>query len=206
MQLRRSQSPPRGSHFSGRSAVSPIIAMILLVAIAVVLSAVSYVLVSGLAHGANTPSIGTALVVGDPSAGQCWAAGVASHVCGTAGDRLWNLTVEHSDVMLGDILIEVRSPQGSVYQNTLAAGFAVMMAGGTTPIAYYSIAASAGLAMKNGFTYAAGYSSSTKVSSAMFLVVGTGTPASSWVPGAGNYVTIVGTNHYSGATAPAVLP
>jgi flagellin-like protein len=186
--------------------VSPIIAMILLVAIVVVLAAVLYVMLVGLVHGPNPPPIGGALAVGQPAAGECWAAGVTNHVCGTAGDRLWNLTIEHSDVKLGDILIEVRTASGAVFDNSRAGGFAVILPGVATPIAYYSVAAGAGLAMKSGFTYASGYTVNTPMTSVMYLVVGTGTPVASWTPGQGNYVSIVGMNHYSGETMPADLP
>jgi flagellin-like protein len=198
--------PRVGPRVARRRGVSPIIAMILLVAIVVVLAAVLYVLVIGLVHGPTTPSIGTALAIDRPTAGQCWAAGVTAHVCGTSGDRLWNMTVDQSQVELGDVLLQVHASNGAIYKNTLAAAFAVMLAGGAAPIAYYTIAAGAGLAMNSGFTYAAGYSASTPLTSVMFIVVGTGTLSSSWVPGAGNYVTVVGTNHYSGETSPSVLP
>jgi flagellin-like protein len=195
-----------GRYTRRRKGVSPIIATILLVAITVVLAAVLYVLITGLDHGPSTPSIGTALVVGSPVGGKCWAAGVTNHVCGTAGDQIWNFTIQSSSVSLGDALIEVHTASGAIYKNSLAAGFSVMLAGATTPVAYYTIAAGAGLAMNGDFTYNAGYSTSTKLVSTMFLVIGTGTPSSSWVSGQGNYVTIVGINHYSGATSPAVIP
>jgi hypothetical protein len=38
------------------------------------------------------------------------------------------------------------------------------------------------------------------------VVVGTGTHASNWSPGQGNYVSVLGTGHYTGATAGEVLP
>jgi flagellin-like protein len=199
----RGHARPIGKRARG---VSPIIAMILLVAIVVVLAAVMYVLVTGLVRGPSAPSIGTALAVGQPVAGQCWMQGVTNHVCGTTGDRLWNLTIEESSVTLGDMLVEVHASTGSIFKNTGAAAFSVMVAGVATPAAYYTVAANAGLAMHSGFTYNAGYSSGTEVTSAMYLVIGTGTPSANWVSGQGNYVTIVGTNHYSGNTAPAILP
>jgi flagellin-like protein len=198
---RLSRTPP-----ARHRGVSPIIAMILLVAIVVVLAAVLYVLVGGLTHGPGNPPIGSALLIDRPIAGQCWAGGVTAHVCGTSGDKLFNFTVDQSQVMLGDMLIQVHTSSGAVYVNSVTAGFAVMKQGVAAPVAYYSMAASAGLAMTTGFTYAAGYSASTPLTSLMFLVIGTGTPSASWVANANNYVTVVGTNHYSGATAPATLP
>jgi flagellin-like protein len=202
----RARSEIRWARARRSRGVSPIIAMILLVAVVVVLAAVLYVSLAGLTHGPSTASIGTAFSLGAPVAGQCWAAGVTAHVCGTTGDRLWNLTVEQSSVDLGDILFEVHSASGAIYKNPLNGAFSVILAGSTTPIAYYTASAGVGLAMGSGFTYAAGYSASTHVTSAMYIVVGTGTPAANWLPGEGNYVSVVGVDHYSGETARTVLP
>jgi len=189
-----------------RRGVSPIIATILLVAITVVLAAVLYVLISGISHGVGSAPIGTAFEVGSPVQGTCWAAGVTNHVCGTSGNRIFNLSIQESTVTLGDVLLEVRTASGLVFHNTVAAGFAIMPATGVVPVAYYSFAAGTGLAMKSTFTIGAGYSTSTKITSTMFIVIGTGTPTGSWFPGQGNYVVAVGTDHYSGVTSGVVLP
>ena len=196
----------RGMCRHSERAVSPIIAMILLVAITVVLAAVLYVLVANLDHGVGAPPIGTAFAVGSPTSGECWAAGVTDHICGTAGDQLWNLSIETSTVTLGDILLEVKTVSGGIFKNSLAAGFAVMPITGTTPVAYYSFTAGAGLAMKMTFTIGTGYSLSSRLTTTMFIVIGTGTPVSEWTPGQGNYIAILGTNHYSGVATGPVLP
>ncbi len=192
----------------GRRAVSPIIATILLVAITVVLAAVLYVLVAGLEHGPTSkPSIESAFEVGSPAAGTCWSAGVTNHICGKAGDRLFNFSVEVStSVVLGDVLFTVKTPAGAIYKNPDAAEFAVMKASSTTPIAYYAIAASAGLAMTKAFTYASGYSAATPITSTMYVVIGTGTTASSWVSGQQNVVVVYGMDHYTGQTIGETLP
>jgi len=190
-----------------RRGVSPIIATILLVAITVVLAAVLYVLISGLAHGPGNTPIGTAFAVGAPVAGKCWAAGVTAHICGAAGNQIFNLTIEvASSISLGDFLLEVKTASGGVFKNTLAAAFAVMKIGSTTPVAYYTFAASAGLAMSKTFTINSGYSSSTPVTTTMFIVIGTGTASGSWLSGQGNFVSAIGTGHYSGVTAGTTLP
>jgi flagellin-like protein len=205
--LELSRLAERWSPGGRRRGVSPIIGIILLVAITVVLAAVLYVLVAGLAHGPGGKPIGEAFLITSPTAGKCWAAGVTAHVCGTAGDQIYNLTIQQSAaVTLGDILLEVKTASGAVYHNTLAGGFAVMTVGSTTPVAYYSVAAASGLAMTKTFTINAGYSTGTPITTAMFIVVGTGTAASSWTPGQGNYVTVLGTDHYSGSTAAETLP
>jgi len=196
--------------FSPRRArgVSPIIATILLVAITVVLASILYVLVSGLSHGGVLrPSIGTAFEITSPVAGTCWTAGVTSHICGKVGNRLFNFTVQTaSSVTLGDILLVVKTPTGSVYSNPNAGAFAVMKLGLATPLAYYTFAVGAGLAMTSQFTYNAGYSSGTEITSIMYVVIGTGTSASSWTPGQGNEVVAYGMNHYSGQTLAQTLP
>jgi flagellin-like protein len=195
------------NHRFGRRGVSPIIAMILLVAITVILAAVLYVLVTGLVHGPASKPIAESFLITSPTAGTCWTAGVTAHVCGVKGNQLYNFTIqEAASVTLGDILLEVRTATGSVYHNSLAAAFAVMKIGSTTPVAYYTIAAASGLAMTKTFTINAGYSTATPISTSMYVVVGTGTAATSWSHGQGNYVTVLGTGHYSGSTAAQVLP
>jgi flagellin-like protein len=190
-----------------RAGVSPIIATILLVAITVVLAAVLYVLISGLTHGPGSTPIGAAFEIANPTAGKCWAAGVTNHICGATGNQIYNLTIEVSNsVTLGDVLFEVKTAAGSVYKNSLTAAFSVLQVGASTPVAYYSFAASAGLAMTKTFTISAGYSTSTPITTAMYVVIGTGTASSSWSPGQGNYVTVLGTNHYSGVSAGQTLP
>jgi flagellin-like protein len=201
-------APARRTRRSRSSrAVSPIIATILLVAITVVLAAVLYVLISGLTHGPGSPPIEESFLIDSPVAGTCWAAGVTAHVCGSAGNKIYNLTVEvASSVELGDILLQVKTPGGMIYSNPLSAAFAIMKFGSTTPVAYYTFTASTGLSMTKSFTTNAGYSLSSPITTSMYIVVGTGTLASSWAPGQGNYVTVLGTGHYSGATAGQVLP
>ena len=187
--------------------VSPIIATILLVAITVVLAAVLYVLISGLTKGPGSTPIGTAFAVGNPTAGKCWAAGVTAHVCGTAGDYLVNFTIEQSTVTLGNVLFEVKTPGGSAFVNTAAGSFAVMPLTGTTPVAYYSVAAAAGLAMTAAWTaYTGSYSGSTPISTTYFVCIDTGIAATSWTPGAGNYFIALGVSGYSGTTSAQTIP
>jgi hypothetical protein len=172
----------------------------------VVLAAVLYVLVSGLVHGPGATPIGSAFAVGHPSGGKCWAAGVTNHVCGVGGNQLWNLSIDQSTVTVGSVLLEVKSSSGAVFKNMLAAGFALMPITGIVPIAYYSFAAGAGLAMTKPFTISPGYSSSTPITTTMYLVIGTGTPSMNWSPGQGNYVDAVGIGSFSGSTSAEVLP
>jgi flagellin-like protein len=204
---RQRRTPNRRTRRRPHRAVSPIIATILLVAITVVLAAVLYVLIAGLTHGPSSPPIEESFLISSPAAGKCWAAGVTNHICGTTGDQLFNLTIQMStSVTFGDILLEVKTSANSVYKNPLAAAFAIMKVGVATPVAYYSVAASAGLAMSKSFTIASGYSLTTPITTLMWVVVGTGTAATSWTAGQGNFVTVVGTGHFSGSTSGQVLP
>src|SRR5208282_19818 len=101
--------------------VSPIIAMILLVAIGVVLSAVLYILVSGLFHGPGSVPIGSAFTAGRPTPGTC-AAG-SSQILGAAaisggctpGDFVYTITVESSTVSFGSLRLEVKTSAGLIY-------------------------------------------------------------------------------------------
>ena len=175
--------------------------------ISVVLAAVLYVAISGLDSGVSPRPIGTAFAVGNPTSGTCWAAGVTNHVCGAAGNMIFNLSIpESSGVTLADVLFEVRTSAGSVFMNTLAAGFAIMPMTGVVPVAYYSFVAGAGLAMASTFTVGAGYSPSSAITTTMFVLVDTGVSTGSWFPSQGNYVVALGTGHFSGVTVAQTLP
>lgn len=175
--------------------------------ISVVLAGVLYVAISGLDRGVTTRPIGTAFAVGNPTSGTCWAAGVTNHVCGAAGNAIFNLSIpETSGVTLGDVLLEVKTAAGSVFVNTLAAGFAIMPMTGAVPVAYCALAAGAGLAMTTTFTVGPGYSPSSTITTTMFVLIDTGISTGSWFPSQGNYVVALGIGHYSGVTAGTALP
>jgi len=189
-----------------KRAVSPIIATILLVAITVVLAAVLYVLISGLTHGPGNTPIGSAFAIGAPVAGTCTAAQVTAKICATAGDEIFTFTIEQSTITLGSIQFEVKAPGGTAFANTLAASFAIQTITGTE-VAYYAVAAGAGLAMTASWSnYAGTNTASTPIVTTMSFVVDTGIVATGWTPGQGNYVIGLGIGSYSGTTSAQTLP
>jgi flagellin-like protein len=189
-----------------KRAVSPIIATILLVAITVVLAAVLYVLISGLTHGPGNTPIGSAFAFGAPISGTCSAAQVTAKICATANDQIFTFTIEQSTINLGSVQFEVKSPSGTAFANTLAASFAIQTITGTE-VAYYAVAAGAGLAMTSTWSnFAAGNSGSTPIATTMSFVVDTGIVATSWTTGAGNSVIGLGIGSYSGTTSAQTLP
>jgi flagellin-like protein len=184
--------------------VSPIIATILLVAITVVLAAVLYVLISGLTHGPGSTPIGSAFTAGNPTPGTCTAALVTAHVCSTATDFTYTLTVESSTVSFGSVLFEVKTPAGAVYPNVGAAGFSVVTISGTAA-AYEGLAAGAGLAMPTTWTtYTGTFTTSSPLNSLYTIVIDMGTATAT--TGTGLTFVALGTGSYSGTTSALSLP
>jgi len=164
------------------------------------------VLISGLTKGPGSTPIGTAFAAGNPTAGTCTGPQVTAHQCAVAGNEIFTLTIEQSTVTMSSVLFEVKNPGGSAFANTLAAGFAIMPITGTTPNAYYAIAAGAGLAMTSQFTYTGTFSGSSPISTTFSITVDTGIVATSWTPGAGNYFVALGVGSYSGTSSAVTLP
>jgi hypothetical protein len=178
----------------------------LLVAITVVLAAVLYVLISGLTHGPGNTPIGSAFAVGSPTPGTCTAAGVTAKTCAVAGDEIFTMTIEQSTINLGSVQFEVKTPGQTAFTNTLAGSFAIQTITGTE-VAYYAVAAGAGMAMTGAWSnYAGTNSASTPITTTMTLVIDTGIVATSWVSGQGNSVIGLGVGSYSGTTSAQTLP
>ncbi len=187
-------------------AVSPIIATILLVAITVVLAAVLYVLISGLTHGPGNTPIGSAFAMGAPVGGTCSAAQVTAKICAVSGDEIFTFTIEQSTITLGSVQFEVKSPAATAFANTGAGSFAIQSITGTE-VAYYAVAAAAGLAMTAAWSnYAGTNTAATPITTTMTLVIDTGIAATAWTPGQGNYAIGLGVGSYSGTTSAQTLP
>jgi flagellin-like protein len=106
--------------------VSPIIATILLVAITVVLAAVLYVLISGLTSGGvGSKPIGGAFSAGSPIVAKATAGTYATTGC-LSGDYCYTLTVETTGATFSNVLFEVKTANGAVYQAASAGGFTVL--------------------------------------------------------------------------------
>jgi hypothetical protein len=190
--------------------VEPIIATILLVAIAVVLAAVLYALVAGLTGGGVGPKpIGSTFAVGGPTYSKCPATYTyATNGC-LAGDYFYNLTVETAGPTFASVLFEVQTSAGTVYAATGVGGFTILTISGK--VAAQMTTASAMLAMTSSFgTYGAsptcngvGCGPSTLFSSLYTVEIDMGTTNP---VGLSYQFVAIGTGSYSGVTSPVALP
>ena len=200
-----------------RRAVSDIVAVILLVAITVVLAAVSYVLATSLAHGPGSTPIGSAFTAGNPTtsntigsipvggADTCTAASTTLAAAIVSGDWTYTLTVESSTVTFGSVLFQVKTSVGTVAPIVGTGFYVVNVAGG---IAACSLtAASGGLSMGGSvqFVYPAaqGLTSSSSLTNVYTIVIDMGTTQPT---GLGYAFDAVGQGSFSGTTAPLSLP
>ena len=189
-----------------RRAVHPIIATILLCAIAVILGAVFYVLVGGLVHGPGATPIGTAFAFGTPTAGQCTAAQVSARTCATAGDKTFTFAIIQSTVTLGSVGFVLETGSGGAFTNTVPGSFAIQT-DAAAEVASFAEPAGPGFAMTTSWSHYAGMNTGqTRIDTSMSLVLDTGIPVGSWTPGQGNIVFGVGAGSFSGTTAAQVLP
>jgi flagellin-like protein len=197
-----------------KRAVDPIVATILLVAIAVVLAAVLFALISGL-MGSNTDSrpIGSAFAVGPvptPPVSQCTAAGGG---CLGATDYTYSLMIASSSVTFGDVLFEVKTISGSLYSATTFGGFTILNATGGVAASYTVSAGAVPMAMPSGgFTTWGGSAAcgilgaacgvNSPLTNVYTLVIDMGTKNPS---GLGLTFTVLGVAGYSGTTGPLTL-
>ncbi|MCI4372107.1 MAG: type IV pilin [Thermoplasmata archaeon] len=194
--------------------MSPIIAMILLVAIVVVLAAVLYVLVSGLAHGPGSTPIGAAFAAGQVSSGTCTAGsaqtlGPAAITGGCkAGDFIYVLTVESSAVSFGSVLFEVKTPSGSGFAGGgPSSSFAVLDSG--SHVAAISVTGTIVVMTTKwpGYgltTTAPTYKDVTPLTNLYSIVIDAG--SASPTTGMGLTFVALGIGSYSGSTSPITLP
>jgi archaeal type IV pilus assembly protein PilA len=195
-------------------AVSPIIATILLVAVAVVLAAILYVLVSGLVHGPGSTPIGSAFAAGHPATSTCAAGSAqslgASPISGgcKAGDFIYTLTVESSTVSLGSVLFVVKTASGGVYSGgSASSSFALIDV--TNHVAALSVTG-ATMAMTTTWqaygltTTAPTYTPSSALTNLHIIVIDMG--SASPTTGQGLKLVALGTGSFSGATGPLDLP
>jgi flagellin-like protein len=166
----------RGS--TGRRGVSPIIATILLVAITVVLAAVLYVLISGLAsHGSASAPLGSELALGPATS---MTGSTTTPAWCASGHGCYSVTIASAStsLKLGEVAFAVKESTGSTHAVSGGTGqFDVVNSKGTVIANSTSIAAGQPLEVSS-WTYAAGFSSSTMWSSQLTLCIefGTGIP------------------------------
>jgi FlaG/FlaF family flagellin (archaellin) len=190
------------------------VATILLVAIAVVLAAVLFALISGL-MGGNTDSkpIGSAFAVGPvptPPVSHCTTAGGG---CLGANDYTYSLMVASSSVNFGNVLFEVKTNTGSPYSATTYGGFTILNATGGVAASYAVTAGSVPMAMPSGGFSTWGSSGACGIPGALCgvnspltnlytLIIDMGTKNPS---GLGLTFTVLGVAGYTGTMGPLTL-
>jgi flagellin-like protein len=157
-----------------RRGVSPIIGIILLVAIAVVLAAVLYVMVSQLAHVSETTPLGTVLVLGP--AEEVKGAASTNGFC-AKGYPCYSVSIASvgSGVTLGSMSLVVKNGSGGTrIVQTNSAQLSVVGASGKA-VAYTTIKKGAPLEATSWAKYAPGFSSHSYLSELMTIWVQFGT-------------------------------
>jgi len=191
--IRYARAPQRGSP---RRGVSPIIAMILLVAMVVVLAAVLYTLVGGLAQGPNKVPLGTALALGP--AVQMSGSTVAASYC-AVGHMCYSVPVAEArgSLTIGYLALSLTSPNGALLAvGNGTGGFSVANISGGLVAHSPSIPAGSPL-FETNWTFSAGYSLATVLSSSLVIWLDFGTGTAS-LANHGYTLVVAGTGPYEG--------
>jgi len=185
-----------------RKAVSPIIAVILLVAITVVLAAVLYVMVSGLAHTTSTVPLGTAFY-----------AGPAAQTVGTAQTNAfcqnhhycYSIAIDEADhgVNFGDLKFVVHSPTGSVHKVTQSFAQLSVVNDKNSVQAYTKIAKNGPFEVTAWQSLSAGTSLGTPLTNLQTIWVQFGNTVVSPF-GQGETLEVIGTGSFSGSVTVAL--
>ncbi|MGA9840143.1 MAG: archaellin/type IV pilin N-terminal domain-containing protein [Thermoplasmata archaeon] len=163
-----------GSRRRGR-AVSPVIAVILLVAITVVLAAVLYVLVAGSVHGSAEAPLGSALGLG-PATALTGSKTTASYCASGHGCYIVSIATAAPSLTLGDVAFVVKQSASGPDQTVLkgTGQFYVDNSAGVEVAHSASIAKGKPVSV-SAWTYAKGYSADTAWSSQLTLSIEFGT-------------------------------
>jgi flagellin-like protein len=212
--MRPAERRARGWRRGRTRGVSEILATILLVAIGIVLAAVLYVLVVGVAHGPGNTPIGSAFAAGDPrSSNGVGSAGSSTCALSTttlapavkSGDWSYTLDVETSTASLGSLLLQVRTATGA-FDTALIGFYTVNLAGLVVACAGSSaMPASGSMSQSLQFVYptAGGARSSTLPTAGYQIVLEMGSIDPT---GQGYRFGVAGQGAYSGTTAAVTLP
>jgi flagellin-like protein len=180
-----------------RRGISPIIAMILLVAIVVVLAAVLYVVVAGFGHTGATVPIGTALAAGP--AVQTEGTKATNNYCQTSHYCYEvPITEAGSGLTLGDLNFKVVSATGAVH--LVSGGTARLAIVDTTSavLAYTQVKSNQPYVVTSWTKLESGTTSSTPITSLLSIWVQFGNTKTSPF-GQGEVLEILGVHAYSGA-------
>jgi flagellin-like protein len=184
----------------GRSGVSPIIAMILLVAIVVVLAAVLYVLVGGLVHtNASAVPLGTAFYAGP--AGKFIGTTASKSYC-EANHYCYSVPIDEvgKGLVIGNLNFRVLESTGAIH--VVAANYAMIAIVDSTSavIASTEVSKKASFVVTDWTTYSKGQSANTLVTDTQVIWVQFGSTSTSPF-GEGMTLQVLGANGYSGSVS-----
>jgi hypothetical protein len=146
--------------------------------------------------------IGTAFAAGNPLASNCPTGSTFARNGCNAGDFTYSLTVESSTVDLDNVLFEVETSVGDPYAPGSPAGFSILNGSGYAE-AEYAVPSSGGLVMTMPFgTFGTGITGATPITSVDSILIDMGTANPT---GLDLQFVVLGTNGYSGTTAPVAL-
>ncbi|HTT45145.1 MAG TPA: archaellin/type IV pilin N-terminal domain-containing protein [Thermoplasmata archaeon] len=151
-------------------AVSPVIAAILLVAIAVVLAAVLYVLVVGLAHSSSNVPLGTALALG-PADALAGSASTKSYCAQNHGCYEVSIASANPSLRISDLDFAIQTNGGTDHLVTAGSGgFYIVNAEAKVVASSPTVKADHPL-IATSWTFAKGYSTSTVLTSELSIWV-----------------------------------
>jgi flagellin-like protein len=145
-------------------AVSPVIAMILLVAIAVVLAAVLYVLVVGLAHSSSNVPLGTALALG-PADALAGSASTQTYCAQNHGCYEISIASASSALGIADLGFAIQTNGGADHLVTSGSGGFYILNADQKVVASSPTVKAGHPLVATSWTFAKGYSTSTVLTS-----------------------------------------
>jgi flagellin-like protein len=147
--------------------------------------------------------IGSVFTMGTPSAAaKCTAAKTPVAACQAANDYYYTVAITASSVTFGSILFEVLTSTRTVYSATTEAAFALALTSTPTVVAAsWSAAGGAMQVPSAGFTYVAGTTSATALTTLYVISVDVGTVKPT---GTGLTLLVLGIGAYSGYTGVAL--
>jgi hypothetical protein len=184
------------------------IVVIVIVAVAVVVPTLFSLALFGIANeccatGPGSIPIGTAVAFGSPEGSACRSVEAEAGICVTSGNWIYEFLITQSSLDLSDVLFEVETTPGPIFDNSGTASFAVLNFTG-------SVVASTelnpgGLVMITSWThYQNGYTADSGLLSGFTIAIDTGQSAPT--TGQGLFVVGVGASGFTGTTSPLALP
>jgi flagellin-like protein len=191
-----------GRRRTGPRGISPIIAMVLLVAIVVVLAAVLYVMVSGFGHTSSSVPLGTAFY-GGPAAQEKGTS--ASKAYCQANHYCYEVPIDEvgNGLKLGDLNFKVVSTTGAVHVVSGRTAQLAIVATSSSVLAYSQVKSNQPYVVTSWTKLESGTTSSTPITTLMTIWVQFGNTKTSPF-GQGYSLDVLGVDAYSGSVAIAL--